>query len=138
MFKQFFKNFKLKPFSYFKTFSTNEKGKNMAKNPKDVLDSLVLTSKEMHSHYGSKNKVFENKAGNKMEFWAKKTRQMYLLEGCFNSQKHVIPVKRLRHPDDSIAGLRSNKEVPCVIEGREEYSDFNFVVDLSNVHLIDK
>ena len=131
MFKVY-QNSKHKPFFSFRFFCT--KPNNYIENPKDVMDTIVQTAKELHSHYGSKNKMFESKAGNKMEFWAKKTRQMYILEGCFNSQKHIIPVKRLRNPEDSIASLRSAKEIPCVIEGREEFKDFDFVVDKTLVH----
>ena len=99
---------------------------------------MVQTSKELHEHYGSRNKLFQTRAGNKMEFWAKKTRQMYLLEGSFQGQKHIIPLLRLRNPDDSLSRLRLANEVACVIQGREEYPDLNFVVEKTNVHLIDK
>lgn len=135
-----FHRFKAIPFFSQKTFTSFGigKGKNMMRDPKEVMDNLVQTAKEMHSHYGAPKKLFESRAGNKMEFWAKKTRQMYLLAGCFQSQKHIIPVKRIRHPDDTMEKLRKNKEIACVVEGREEFKDFNFVVDLNLVNNIDK
>ena len=76
-----FKNFhQLKAFGFYsrKTFSSMGigKGKNMMRNPKEVMDTIVHTAKEMHAHYGAPKKLFESRAGNKMEFWAKKTRQM--------------------------------------------------------------
>ena len=132
-----FKFLKTRPTNFFsfqlKTFTGIGvgKGKNMIRDPKEVLDTMVQTAKEMHAHYGSPQRLFETRAGNKMEFYAKQTRKMYLLDNCFNSQKHIVPVKRLRHPDDTIAALRKNKEIPCVIEGREEFREFNFVTDLN-------
>ena len=99
---------------------------------------MIETSKELHEHYGSRNHLFQSRAGNKMEFWAKKTRQMYLLEGCFQAQKHTIPVLRLRNPDDSLSQLRLKNEIACVVEGREEFPDLNFVAEKINVHNIDK
>jgi len=139
MFK-IFHQYKAIPFFSHKTFTAMGigKGKNMVRDPKEVMDTLVQTAKEMHGHYGAPKKLFESRTGNKMEFWAKKTRQMYLLDGCFQSQKHIIPVKRIRHPDETMQILRKNREIACVIEGREEFKDFNFVVDLYQVNNIDK
>lgn len=109
------------------------KGKNFVRDRKEVLDTLVQTAKELHSQYGSPNRIHASKAGNKMEFFAKAIRKMYLLEGCFHSQKHIIPVKRLRNPNDTMISLRKNNELACVIEAREEFKEFNFVVDLNLV-----
>ncbi len=135
-----FHRFKAFAYSSLKTFSSMGigKGKNMMRDPKEVMESIVQTAKEMHGHYGAPKKLFESRAGNKMEFWAKKTRQMYLLGGCFQSQKHIIPAKRIRHPDETMDLLRKNREIACVVESREEFKEFNFVTDLYLVNKIDK
>jgi hypothetical protein len=109
------------------------KGKNQIRDAKEVYKRLKENGNEIYSKYGSPNMQFQSRAGNKQEFWGKKIRQMYLLEGCFQSQKHIIPVKRLRNPEDSMMSLRKNGEIAITIEGREEFNDFHFVAELKEL-----
>lgn len=118
--------------SSFKTFvHVSKKGRLYHRDPAEALDRMKENAKELFALYGSPNLQFANRVGNKQEFWMKKTRQMYLLDGCFQAQKHIIPVKRLRNPEDTMMGLKSKGEIAITIEGREEFKEFHFVAELN-------
>jgi hypothetical protein len=50
-----------------------------------------------------------------------------LLERRF--QKVVVEAKRMRVLDDHLKTMIKRNEVPCVIEGREEFNDVDIVID---------
>lgn len=95
----------------------------------DLKDRLRDFRKETYYNRGSIDRLLENKTFNKTEFMAKKMRHMWLQAGDFSTNKHVIPVKRLRERKDTLFGLLKNGEIAGLLEGREEFPDFHFVID---------
>jgi hypothetical protein len=95
----------------------------------DLLERLKEHREETFYHYGTFKRAEETKIFNKTEFAAKKLRQMWIRSGDLNNQKHVIPIKRLRTREEGLFKLLQQGEIAGVIQGREEFSEINFVVD---------
>jgi hypothetical protein len=64
-----------------------------------------------------------------MEFIAKNLRRMWIQSGDFSTNKHIIPVKRLRTKDDTLFHVLKNGEIAAVLEGREEFPDLHVILD---------
>ena len=103
----------------------------------DLLERLKEHREETFYHYGTFKRAEETKIFNKTEFAAKKLRQMWIRSGDLNNQKHVIPIKRLRTRQEGLFKLLQNGEIAGVIEGREEFSEINFVVDKNYIKRLD-
>jgi len=73
-----------------------------------------------------------------MEFVAKNIRRMWIQSGDFSTNKHILPIKRLRTKDDTLFQLLKNGEIAAVIEGREEFPDFHFILDKKFTKKLDK
>jgi hypothetical protein len=69
---------------------------------------------------------------------AKNLRRMWLQSGDFSTNKHVIPVKRVRNKEDTLFNLLKNGEIAAVIEGREEFPDFHFILDKKHTRRLDR
>ena len=105
---------------------------------KDRLDRLNTFKKEVDDNYGSYVRAQQSKIFNKQEFDAKKRRQHWFRTGdVYHTQKHIIPVKRMRTKDDTLFGLLKNGEIACVLQGREEFDELHFVVDKKYIKHLD-
>jgi hypothetical protein len=98
-------------------------------DPNEIKQKITDWKSEMHYYYSNPAGPAKLKAMNKTEFLAKKMRHMYLISGDFCTNKHILPVKRVRTNEDSIFGLLKQDEIACILEGREEFPDFHFVLD---------
>lgn len=100
-------------------------------------DKFNQSMKEIYYYYGSDRNYYASKKFSKTEFIAKKFRQMYFKAGDFKTHKHIIPVKRLRTKDEGLFKLLEQREIACLLEGREEFPDIDFVLDRNLVKKLD-
>lgn len=106
--------------------------------PRKILDTKRKNLKETYYYFGNEKAKFAEKEYNVMEFYAKKLRRDYIRSGEIESDKHIIPVKRLRSKYDTIERLKKNHEMPAVIEGRDEFPDIDIVIDRKFVDKLQK
>lgn len=99
---------------------------------------LEEDQREKDFYFGSPKNLYASKVLNQTEFFAKAMRNQYLVAGDFPQHKHIIPVKRLRTTKDTLAALIKNHESPCLLKGREEFPDFDFIADKSHTRRLDK
>jgi hypothetical protein len=100
---------------------------------KDFVRSVIDSKQENIYYYGSSKRKENQRKYAQTEFLARRMRQSYLQSGDFSTNKHMIPIKRLRKEGESLFKLMQNGELAGVIEGREEFDDINFVVDKTYV-----
>jgi hypothetical protein len=122
------------------TAANNDNGEVKKENTSKVNEKQVRymrnytnSQEDYMKKYGSKNRIFEGTATNKAEFFSKALRRSYLNRGVFPDAKHFIPVKRLRKSSDTLLKTYNKGEIVGVVLGREEYGDFDFVVDRKDV-----
>lgn len=64
-----------------------------------------------------------------LDFQAKVFRKMFLDRPLLEKRKIIVPIKRTRSIEDTLAVLRENKEAPGVVLKREDREDLDFVLD---------
>jgi hypothetical protein len=102
------------------------------------MQRLNLSKKEIFDKYGSVVRAQQSKIFNKQEFDAKKRRQHWFRAGdVYHTQKHILPVKRIRTKDEPLFNLLANGEIACVLQGREEFEEIHFVLDKRHTKHLD-
>lgn len=64
-----------------------------------------------------------------LDFQAKVFRKMFLDRPLLEKRKIIVPIKRTRTIDDTLALLKTNKEAPGVVLKRDDREDLDFVLD---------
>lgn len=95
----------------------------------EIMKKLMDFKREVFYQHGGLKKYELSKIYNKNEFVAKSMRSWYFMSGDMNTHKHIIPIKRLRSKKETLMQLHKNGEIAAVIEGREEFPDFEIVLD---------
>jgi hypothetical protein len=67
------------------------------------------------------------KLGSRMQFLAKKMREIYMRDAYFSTEKIYIDPISERRPEDTIEKLHSEKLIPALIEERDEFPDLDLV-----------
>lgn len=67
------------------------------------------------------------KIASRMEFLAKKMREMYVRDAVYPDVKIFLDPLRIRQPDDTLQKLHSNQEVAACINARDEFPDLDLV-----------
>jgi len=107
-------------------------------NVSKILETKRKGLKETYYYFGSEKAKLAEKKYNVMEFFSKKLRRDYIRGGELDSNKYIIPVKRLRKKADTIEALRKTQEMAAVIEGREDFPDIDIVIDRRFVDKLQK
>jgi hypothetical protein len=67
------------------------------------------------------------KISTRMEFLAKKMREMYIRDALFPDVKIYLDSVRERKIEDTLQSIHKKSEVAAVIRGREEFNDLDLV-----------
>ena len=105
------------------------------KRPTTMLEDFVAQGhdfilggpKHPQKIYNAPRDAFIHKMTPRIDVYAKKLREMYHRKGTISHVKHFIDPLRMRTPQDSIKACMEQNLVPGVIEGREEFDDFDAV-----------
>ena len=121
--------------NYFADVSKNNNQKvDMNDKQKQFMQNIFSEMAENSNKWGSPNRIVETKIGNKIEFMSKAMRRTYYNRCVFSKNKHIIPIKRLRKSTDTLLKTYQNGDMVGVINGREEFPNFDFIVDRQYVN----